>query len=147
MEELTPQCARKNCTPSKICGFYQTPVLHAEDGSDDFEDLRGIVKEKIKLYEVLTMQCDSIIPLDVWKRHERRFPQLADIASIASAPPAISGSSEIVFSSAGWVRETHRSCLVPENTEILVKLRHYLRLHGIPSRFDILPLNLVITLH
>lgn len=109
------------------------PTLHKQDDGCHKQDLREAIGEEFKIYEVLALDCEDVVPLEFWKRNSARLLLLAEIVCIVLTPPATSVPSERVFSSAGWIRETRRSRLTPEHTEMLVKLGHYIRLHGPPS--------------
>lgn len=95
------------------------------------------LKEEFKIYEVISMEYTHLCPLEFWKLNSVRFPMLSSIASVVFTPPATSVPSERIFSPAGWLRETRRSRLTPENAELLVKVGHFLRLHDTPVSFGL----------
>lgn len=59
---------------------------------------------------------------DWWKEKERKYPKLAIIARRYLSIPATSTPSERVFSTAGNIVSSKRSCLLPENVNILIFL-------------------------
>ena len=62
-------------------------------------------------------------PLKWWKENETRFPALLKQATKYLGVPATSVPAERVFSAAGNIVNQKRSCLLPENVNILVFLK------------------------
>ena len=67
-------------------------------------------------------------PLNWWRDNEKYFPLLAQMARKYLCVPATSVPSERAFSIAGHVVNEKRSCLLPENVNILVFLAANLEL-------------------
>ena len=61
-------------------------------------------------------------PLQWWHHHKRHFPHLSLMAKKYLCIPATSVPSERAFSVAGYIVNEKRSCLLPENVNILVFL-------------------------
>ena len=61
-------------------------------------------------------------PLPWWKAHADKYKRLAELAKTYLSIPATSASSERTFSSAGNIITTKRTCLLPENVDLLVFL-------------------------
>lgn len=61
-------------------------------------------------------------PFEWWKMREIKYPAIAPLARKYLAIPATSVSSERCFSTAGNVVTSKRSCLLPENVDMLVFL-------------------------
>ena len=98
-------------------------------------DLREQVSSEYKVYEVLAQESQTFFPLQFWKSKFTRLPLLSQITRIVLTPPATSVPSERIFSITGWIRETRRSRLIPENTELLVKTGQFIRVQGTPENF------------
>ena len=64
----------------------------------------------------------NLNPLEWWRKSEERFPTLADLAKKLLCIPATSVESERIFSVAGNIVTRKRSCLKPENVDMLVFL-------------------------
>ena len=65
-------------------------------------------------------------PLLWWKQYTSQFPYLSKLAKKYLCIPATSMSSKRVFSTAGHVINSKRSCLLPEHASMLVFLAHNL---------------------
>ena len=61
-------------------------------------------------------------PLVFWKTNSERYPSLSALARKYLAIPATSVPSERAFSCAGHIVNKKRSCLLPENVQMLVFL-------------------------
>ncbi|KAI2655656.1 E3 SUMO-protein ligase ZBED1 [Labeo rohita] len=61
-------------------------------------------------------------PLDLWREHQRVYPQLSKLAKKYLSIPATSAPSERVFSTGGNIVTCLRSSLKPENVDRLVFL-------------------------
>jgi len=61
-------------------------------------------------------------PLEWWRTREEKYPAIATIAKKYLAIPSTSASSERCFSTAGNIVNPKRSCLLPENVDMLVFL-------------------------
>ena len=59
-------------------------------------------------------------PLKWWKENETRFPALVKLATKCLGVLATSVLAERVFSAAGNIVNQKRSCLLPENVNMLV---------------------------
>ena len=66
-------------------------------------------------------------PLDFWKINSTRYPALSTLAKKYLAVPATSVPSENAFSCAGHIVNKKRSCLLPENVQMLVFLAQNLQ--------------------
>ena len=74
----------------------------------------------LQLSEVETESLNDGHILPWWKEHEKDFPVLSLLAKTYLCIPAISASSERVFSTAGRVVEERRSSLLSENLDSLL---------------------------
>jgi hypothetical protein len=62
----------------------------------------------------------NLCPLLWWKTHENKYARLEKLAKMYLGIPATSASSKRVFSTAGNIVTSKRSCLLPENINLLV---------------------------
>ena len=73
-------------------------------------------------------QCQTLdflyCPFSWWKNNESRYPDVAGLAKKYLCIPATSASSERCFSTAGNIASAKRSCLLPENLDLLVFLNN-----------------------
>ncbi|KAE9522596.1 hypothetical protein AGLY_017018 [Aphis glycines] len=69
-------------------------------------------------------------PLEWWRIREEKYPAIATIAKKYLAIPFTSASSERCFSTAGNIVNPKRSCLLPENVDILVFLYQNRKLYS-----------------
>ena len=67
-------------------------------------------------------QWDNLNPLQWWASSVMRYPRLSQLATKYLAPPATSVPSEQAFSTAGNIVNIKRSCLLPDNVNMLVFL-------------------------
>lgn len=67
-------------------------------------------------------------PLEWWKSNSFRFPHMAQLAKCLLAILGTSVPSERVFSTAGDVVTSSRSCLRPENVNMLIFLKKNLQI-------------------
>ena len=63
---------------------------------------------------------NEICPLKWWKENEMRFPTLSKLATKYLGVSATSVPAKGVFSAAGNIVNQKRSCLLPENVNMLV---------------------------
>lgn len=61
-------------------------------------------------------------PLEWWRTREEKYPAVAAVAKKYLTIPSTSASSERCFSTAGNIVTSKRSCLLPENVDMLVFL-------------------------
>lgn len=86
----------------------------SEDEDNATEELQNYINEKdVSL---------SINPLQWWRDNEKRFPIISQIARKILCIPATSIPSERVFSTAGNIVTSKRSCLSSRNVNMLIFL-------------------------
>ena len=86
------------------------------------------LQEEMKAYRSLNAISLQSDPLQWWKMNALNFPYLSRYARIFLAIPGSSTPSERVFSTAGNVIRPERACLTPDNVDILVFLKHNMKL-------------------
>lgn len=79
-------------------------------------------RSELDMYIQDTEINHNLSPLEWWKTKEGKYPRLAKIAKKYLCIPATSASSERVFSTAGNIVTSKRTCLLPENVDLLVFL-------------------------
>jgi len=79
------------------------------------------VKKEMNNYLCLEVQPSDNL-LQWWHDHKRHFPFLSCMAKKCLSIPTISVPSERAFSVARYIVNEKRSCLLPENVDILVFL-------------------------
>ena len=72
-------------------------------------------------------KSEPVGPLGWWKTNSDRYPKLALAAKYCLCIPATSTPSERIFSTAGYIVNKNRSCLLPENVDKLVFLAQNLK--------------------
>jgi len=88
--------------------------------SSDDED--GEISDEVSRYFRTKVSDKNINPLEWWKQKESSFPSLAKLAKQRLCIPATSAPSQLVFTSLGLRLSKLRSCLEPENLDMLVFL-------------------------
>jgi hAT family C-terminal dimerisation region len=78
---------------------------------------------EIDRYIGSSFDCDDVTPLEFWKSHSKRFPQLSEVARSVYAIPASQNKSERAFSAASHVMTDLRTTLDPEHLDELLLLR------------------------
>ena len=91
------------------------------DSSDDDVPVPTGREEVKEFWKEPTLHIDDH-PLQWWERHESRFPTLARLAKCFLCVPATSVPAERIFSTAGLIVNQQRSCLKPENVDMLIFL-------------------------
>lgn len=92
------------------------------------EDIRGrSIDDEVDAYfhEKVCLRKTNI--LEWWKINEPRFPNLSQLAKAIIGIPATSTPSERLFSVAGNVVSKKRTCLNPENVDIILFLNKNLK--------------------
>jgi len=92
------------------------------------EDIRGrSIDDEVDAYfhEKVCLRKTNI--LEWWKINEPRFPNLSQLAKAVIGIPATSTPSERLFSVAGNVVSKKRTCLNPENVDIILFLNKNLK--------------------
>ena len=101
----------------------QASSTDASDVPDDDEKARREVAQYSA--DVLNLEgdeWDNLNPLQWWASSMMRYPRLSQLATKYLAPPATSVPSEQAFSAAGNIVNIKRSCLLPDNVNMLVFL-------------------------
>ena len=65
--------------------------------------------------------------LEWWKLNESRFPNIAKLAKAVLCIPATSAPSKRLFSAAGHIVNKRRTCLKPENVDVILFLNKNLK--------------------
>lgn len=86
-------------------------------------DLLSIVEMEMSIYCSSAQVSINTNPLEWWKSNSVRFPYLSKCAQACLVAQATSVPAERVFSSAGDIITSARSCLTPENANILLFLQ------------------------
>ena len=79
--------------------------------------------EYTKYLDVPCMEPDGN-PLEFWKINGFLYPHVGNFAKAMLAIPATSVASERVFSTAGNIISSQRACLLPENANMLIFIKH-----------------------
>ncbi|KOC63914.1 Zinc finger BED domain-containing protein 1 [Habropoda laboriosa] len=89
-----------------------------------FHNLQGLSgsNSELQIYLQDIEINHNICPLEWWKTREQKYPRLAKIAKKYLCIPAISASSERVFSTAGNIGSSKPTSLLSENVDLLVFL-------------------------
>ncbi|CAI6357053.1 unnamed protein product [Macrosiphum euphorbiae] len=87
---------------------------HTNSTNDAFTQFTGYLSEPQLRFD--------LNPLEWWRTREEKYPAIATIAKKYLAIPSTSASSERCFSTAGNIVTPKRSCLLPENVDMLVFL-------------------------
>lgn len=95
------------------------------DSSDDDVPVPTGREEVKEFWKEPTLHIDDH-HLQWWERHESRFPTLARLAKCFLCVPATSVLAERIFSTAGLIVNQQRSCLKPENVDMLIFLNRNL---------------------
>lgn len=118
-------------------GFAAAAEAHAQGGaagategsSDSRRQLESIVERELESFKSTpgislgNAGTTSPSPLEWWRVKSREYPTLALLARRVLCIPASQAQSERVFSAAGQVATSKRSCLDPDNVELMVFLR------------------------
>lgn len=94
------------------------------------------VMQEFIIFDVLGMEYSDMCLSLFWKSISMRLQLLSGFAAVLFTQPSTSVPLERVFSVVGWIRESRRSRLTPDNTELLEKVGHFLRLHWVPNGSD-----------
>ena len=87
-----------------------------------------VAEEEVALFRAADCIALDANPLGWWKEHDKMYPRFATLARRYMAVPGTSVPSERVFSTAGDIVTASRSCLTPENVDILIFLKKNMRI-------------------
>jgi hypothetical protein len=99
-----------NCVPSALDLIYEA----ANPSNNSISECQMYLSE--------TQINHNLCLLLWWKTHENKYAGLAKLAKMYLGIPATSASSEREFSTAGNIATSKRSCLLPQNVNLLVFL-------------------------
>lgn len=91
------------------------------------ENFNQRVLDVYRMYKVSAVGKPGDCPITFWKIEAERFPLLGLIVRLVFKPPVTSTPSELEFGIAGMIRERRRARLTPDRTELLVKVRQFVR--------------------
>lgn len=92
------------------------------------EDTRGrTIKDEVEAYLHEKVCARKTNVLEWWKLNEARFPNIAKLAKAVICIPATSTPSERLFSTAGHIVSKRRTCLNPENVDVILFLNKNLK--------------------
>ena len=92
------------------------------------EDTRGrTIKDKVEAYLHEKVCARKTNVLEWWKLNEARFPNIAKLVKAVICIPATSTPSERLFSAAGHIVSKKRTCLNPENVDVILFLNKNLK--------------------
>ena len=92
------------------------------------EDTRGrTIKDEAEAYFHEKVCARKTNVLEWWKLNESRFPNIAKLAKAVMCIPATSAPSERLFSAAGHIVNKRRTCLKPENVDVILFLNKNLK--------------------
>lgn len=113
--------------PSNSSGIAGSALLSLFTGRDQTAEESMSVSQSVKLELKSYVGVNSIAvtkdPLSWWKAMSTRWPMLSKLAKYYMAIQASSVPSERVFSTAGAIVTSKRSCLDPENVNTLIFLK------------------------
>ena len=118
--------AKKSCSLAQL---LSSDVPSDDDSSDDEDSgsqaskLEEQVERQLAVYFTEEAVPFDTNPLEWWKLHASRFPDVSALARKFLAVPGTSVPSEAVFSSAGVLVSKLRSSLHPDNVDALIFLR------------------------
>ena len=102
------------------------PQASSKDPSDvpdnDEKARREVALYGTDVHNLEGDEWDNLNPLQWWTNSAMRYPRLSQLATKYLAPPATSVPSEQAFSAAGNIVNIKRSCLLPDNVNMLVFL-------------------------
>ena len=92
------------------------------------ENTRGrTIKDEVEAYLNEKVCAHNTNVLEWWKLNESRFPNIAKLAKAVICIPATSTPSERLFSAAGHIVTKRRTCLSPENVDVILFLNKNLK--------------------
>jgi hypothetical protein len=107
-----------------------TSTVHADDSSGTLfarlQQFANPTETEVDHYLKEGISPGDTDPLQFWKLHCHRFPNLSLLARKYLAIPATSGGVERVFSISGFLNRARRSSLSPENMKNLILYRNFL---------------------
>ena len=103
--------------------FGDTLLSQEERGQKSSLSFTDTIREEVASYRAADGIAVGGDPLAWWKVNDKKFPHIAMMARCYLAVPATSVPSERVFSTAGDIVTAKRSCLNPENVDILIFLK------------------------
>lgn len=117
-------CPLEATTESPINNLLGTMFKTDTGASDENISLSAHdrANKELELYCLQNPICLTDSPLLWWKDHAKIYPMIANVAQHDFAVQATSVSSERMFSGAGEIVSTRRSCLDPELVDALLFL-------------------------
>ena len=97
-------------------------------GPDLEEDTRGsTIKDEVGSYLKGKVCARKTNVLEWWKLNESWFPNIAKLAKAVICVPATTTPSERFFSAAGNIVNKRRTCLNPENVDVIFITLRFLK--------------------
>ncbi|XP_065658159.1 E3 SUMO-protein ligase ZBED1-like [Hydra vulgaris] len=98
----------------------------SQSSSDESQTVHGSLAELTR-YQEEGVIPETENPLMWWQLNRHRYPNLSSFVQTILCVPATSVPCERLFSSSGYIVNKLRSCLLPENVNVLVCLRDWLK--------------------